>query len=178
MVRKIKNTGNNVPEIVFSLVPPEGQRQNSSTQHSKNNKSHKKRKNREQEQNKNKRNNLPTIIITDLSDDVQDKGLTNSNSISNSNKKFPKNIINIEDNEIISTNHDFVDFEYTFNENQNISNGSSNNFNNKQQKKEESIKNKNLLLNNSSSKNLKANQLWKFLKRKFLIKGYDLQSIN
>ncbi|CAB4374150.1 unnamed protein product [Rhizophagus irregularis] len=174
MVRKIKNTGNNVPEIVFSLVTPEEQGQNSSTQHSKNNKSHKKRKNREQEQNK--RNNLPTIIITDLSDDVQDKGLTNSNS--NLNKKFPKNIINIEDNEIISTNHDFVDFEHTFNENQNISNGSSNNFNIKQQKKGESIKNKNLLLNNSSSKNLKANQLWKFLKRKFLIKGYDLQSIN
>lgn len=169
MVRKIKNTGNNVPEIVFSLVEEQGQ--DSSTQHSKNNKSPKKRKNREQEQNK--RNNLPIIVITDLSDDVQDKGLTNSNL----NKKFPKNIINIEDNEIISTNPDFVDIEYTFNESIKV-NDSSNNINIKQQKKEESIKNKNLLLNNSSSKNLKANQLWKFLKRKFLIKGYDLQSIN
>ncbi|GES77159.1 hypothetical protein GLOIN_2v1483195 [Rhizophagus clarus] len=164
MVRKIKNTSDNVPEIVFTLVPPfeeQGQDyKNSQTkQRNKNsNKTHKKRKSKEQEQIR-----IPQIIVTDLSDDsddLQDKGLT----ISNSNKKFPKNIINVEDND------HFVDFDFTINEFNNKTNQQENLF----KEKGEPFINKNLLLNDPSSKNLKTNQLWKFLKRKFMTKVISL----
>ncbi|GBB94827.1 hypothetical protein RclHR1_02420014 [Rhizophagus clarus] len=140
MVRKIKNTSDNVPEIVFTLVPPfeeQGQDyKNSQTkQRNKNsNKTHKKRKSKEQEQIR-----IPQIIVTDLSDDsddLQDKGLT----ISNSNKKFPKNIINVEDND------HFVDFDFTINEFNNKTNQQENLF----KEKGEPFINKNLLLNDPS----------------------------
>ncbi|RIA83170.1 hypothetical protein C1645_880650 [Glomus cerebriforme] len=148
MVRKI-------PEIVVSLAPSlEGHEEqgqdsenlrNSSSQRSKNNKSHKKRKYREHTRHSRK-NDLPKIIITSVSDDdEQEKSLT----ISNSNTKFPKIIVsskNIENNEVTLTNNYFVDFDYTLDEstnkaNQNqISNESSNYLNYiKQQKGDNEI---------------------------------------
>uniref|UniRef100_A0A1D1ZG49 Uncharacterized protein n=1 Tax=Anthurium amnicola TaxID=1678845 RepID=A0A1D1ZG49_9ARAE len=180
MARKIKKTSNNIPEIIFSLAPPLNKQgkdceelRNSS---SKNNKSHKKRKNKREDS---KKNNLPEIIITSVSDDEDEdeKVLTVSNS-NNSNTKLPKIIINAEDNEIISTSHEFVDFDFTSDDklNQNISNESFNN-DSRQQKEErkdknlfqnkENIINKNISSNVSSDKISKI-QLLRFLKKKIL----------